>query len=150
VLEPEKIRPVLGAMLKAMLPDEADTATLPDRLQAGSLAIDFGGKTLLTVTLEGRDEEAARFVEELVNKGHARARKEFVAGRKDLTALLPADIAEPALAVAEQAMGGFSIKKDGTRVTATVAMPPGLSDLTKKLTPLLKPATEAPPAKAKP
>ena len=50
-------------------PEFAELPTLPDRLQAGSLTLNLKGETLLTLTLEGRNDQTGEVVEKLLRSG---------------------------------------------------------------------------------
>jgi hypothetical protein len=128
---------ILKQNQKAIPPQLGDVTTLPERLQAVTVALYLTGDTLLRVDLEATDPMAAAAVHDLAKGGLDLFRQSLPELHKAMDAQAPPDVAQPLGSVLDDAAGGISLNKDGARVAVTVKAPKDPATLPAKLGPLL-------------
>ncbi|HEX5271354.1 MAG TPA: hypothetical protein VFW33_12735 [Gemmataceae bacterium] len=140
----EPVKPVAGDLLKKlkeeMPPDMADVGTLPERLKGATLALTLAGDTLLTLALDGSDDESAAVIEKLLTHFHGLAKEEYphvresIAGElKGFREPMPADLLKEILAVIDQVPEGIQVARSGSRVTVALKSPAGLGAVAPKV-----------------
>jgi serine/threonine protein kinase len=128
IVEPyRKLLNALAGQFKALLPpDLADAASLPDRVVAATAAVNLRDKTLFKVSLEADSDENAEALDDLAFKALNWARKAYPDFRPTLVHQLPAEVVQPALAVADQLFGGVHVTREGKRLVVRLEKPEGL------------------------
>jgi hypothetical protein len=128
ILEPYRnLLNALAGQFKALLPPTlADAASLPDRVVAVTAAMNLRDKTLLKVSLQADREESVTVLDDLAFKGLNWARKVYPDFRPTLLKQIPAEVVQPALAIADQIFGGIQVTKEGKRLVVRLEKPEGL------------------------
>jgi hypothetical protein len=111
---------------KSIPPPLAGVRTLPEHLQALTAAVNLSGPALLKITLEADNAEGAGKVEELAKSALDFGKLIYPQVREKLAPQVPAEYAQPVLAVADQFYGGIAVAKDGANVTLTLPRPAAL------------------------
>jgi hypothetical protein len=134
VVEPYRnLLKALADPLKTQLPPTlADAASLPDRVVAVTAAVNLADKTLLRVSLEADSEESVVVLDALAFTGLNWARKVYPDFRPTLLRGIPAEVLQPALAVADQLYGGVQMMKEGKRLVVRLEKPEGLGAAPEK------------------
>jgi hypothetical protein len=111
---------------KSIPPPLAGVRTLPEHLQALTAAVNLSGPALLKLTLEADNAEGAGKVEELAKSALDFGKLIYPQVREKLAPQVPAEYAQPVLAVADQFYGGIQVARDGVNVTLTLPRPAAL------------------------
>jgi hypothetical protein len=140
------VRPLLGEAIKdaegKLPPQFDDLKAINESLSSGSLSLNLGGETLLRLTLESADDEAAKKLEAVLGRGKELLKQAYPEMRKDLSGSLPPDLVKDTLAVTDQLPEGVAVSREGPVVTLTLRTPRGLDALVPKLAPLLTTRSE--------
>ncbi|HEV3258402.1 MAG TPA: hypothetical protein VG013_16095 [Gemmataceae bacterium] len=135
------VRPVAQELMKqaksSLPPMFAEAATLPERLQSATVALNLSGDTLLKVDLEADSEESAGVLLNLTSAGHKQLKDLYPVFRKQLEGQAPPPVAGPIFAVLDDAVAGLGVKKDAGHVVVSLKAPKGLAELPAKLMPLV-------------
>jgi hypothetical protein len=128
VVEPYRnLLNALAGPFKELLPaDLGDAAKLPDRLTSVTATVNLRDKTLLKVALQADSDEDLEALDKLAFKGLNWARKVYPDFRPTLLKQIPAQVVQPALAIADQLYGGIQVTKDGKRLIVRLEKPESL------------------------
>jgi hypothetical protein len=137
----EPVKQLAGEALKeakgSLPPEFGDVSALPERLKGGTLALDLKGDSLLKVTLEAVDDDAAAGLEKLLGRGKDMLKQAYPDLRKGLAPSLPPDLSKDVLDLLDKVPDGILVSRAGAAVTVALKSPGDLTPLAKKLAPLL-------------
>lgn len=124
-----------GAPKEGAPEEMAQAFATADQIKGVSLAFNLRGKTLLSLQVEGADEEAAKLLDALaqglLKKGKDRypqMRDEFVQDEYTISPSLREQI-KPLIAIADSLVAGVELKKTGATLTLTAKAPEGFETL---------------------
>jgi serine/threonine protein kinase len=122
----ELLKAVAGPLKVQLPPNLAEAATLPDRLLAVTAVVNLNDKTFLKVSLDTDSNENVEALDDLAFKGLNWGRQVYPDFRPTLLRQIPAEVAQPALAVADQLFGGIHVTKEGKQLVVRLEKPEGL------------------------
>ena len=134
LLEPyrELLKALAGPFKPQLPPDLAAVAGLPERLVALTATVNLRDKTLLKVVLEANSAASGTVLDDLAFKGLNWARKVYPGFRPILIGRLPVEVAQPALAIADQLFGGIQVTREGKRLVVRLEKPEALGTSPEK------------------
>ncbi len=121
-----------------LLPSLAALPTIPDYLEAAVVTVSFTDRTIVKLTLDGKDPESAAEVLALTNGGLDALRKLYDEHRKEILDDAPEVLAKPLGQLIEQSLAGFGAKLQGKQVVLSIRRPAALEAFVASFTELAK------------
>jgi len=128
VLEPVSGLIKQGVNQKGLPPMLAPFVNVPGQLKAATVTVDLSGSDLLNLVLEANDAENAEQVESVIKGSHQMLKSTFEAQRDTMTPEQKAE-AGPMFDLADQALQGFSVARDGATLLLTLKKPESLEEM---------------------
>ena len=119
-------------------PQLQGVAALPEQFKHAVLTADLAGPSLLTLSIEGNNEEGAKAAEIQSIAGRDFFKEMCARARPEIQKALPAEATGPLLTLIDDLLAGLTVQRTGTNVAIDLKTPAGWKDLPKTLAPVME------------